>query len=250
MRKLGSLLAITFLILASCGGSGSDTAASATTSTEVATTTTEADDAGAEEAKAPCPKAKEPKKLPGREFPANIVTGEALYHPAEFRPAFTVKTYGMAYPFIAEMDTGCFFAMHTGELGGILFIRPAFTYKPGTLELEKGPADLVRWVTSHPNLEITEQGPATLGGVEGTRMKVALRKPPKEGPSFCEKPCVAIAGNMPDSVYVIEAGYPAIWTLLEVDGVPLIVSVEAPAQNLKELSGFATRLLKTLEFVS
>jgi hypothetical protein len=139
-----------------------------------------------------------------------------------------------------------------------VFDEPLLTDKELDANRERhirpAPADLVGWLRANPHLKIGPSRPARLGGVRGVQFDVTVRDIP--GPSNCEQfapdHCVLlfpITRGSEEPIELVEVGgSPSRYTLVEVKGQPVLVTVGAPADQFKAFVAEAGKVLETVSF--
>jgi hypothetical protein len=139
-----------------------------------------------------------------------------------------------------------------------VFDQPLLTDKQLNTERERhikpAPRDLLAWLRDHRYLKTTAPEPVSLGGVRGVQFDVTVDKVPS-GPSNCEQyapaHCVMLfpitrTGELIDFVEV--SGAPSRYTLLDVGGQPVLITVGAPSNQFEAFAAEADRVLRTFSF--
>jgi hypothetical protein len=121
--------------------------------------------------------------------------------------------------------------------------------------IRPAPRDLEAWLRANPHLRVGPARPARLGGRRGVRFDVNVKKIP--GPSNCQQfepnHCVLLfpitrgANVEPIELAEVE-GSPSRYTLVEVDGQPVLVTVGAPTDQFEEFLAEADKVLETVTF--
>jgi hypothetical protein len=121
--------------------------------------------------------------------------------------------------------------------------------------IRPAPGDVVGWLRANPYLKVGPARPVTLGGMRGVQFDVAVKDLP--GPSNCpsfggSEHCVLLfpvtRGNAEPIELVEVGGSPSRYTVVEVKGQPVVVSVGAPAGQFKGFTAEADKVLKTVSF--
>jgi hypothetical protein len=191
------------------------------------------------------------------------------YETVEFRPklSFTVgKDWGLlgdnengialAPKFDPTTDPEKFLSVTAVKW---VFDEPLLTDKELDANREQhirpAPRDLIGWLRANPYLKVGPSRPARLGGVQGVQFDVTVKKIP--GPSNCPSfggpnHCVMLfpitRGNEDPIEQVEVSGSPSRYTLVEVGGQPVLVSVSAPSDQLKAFVAEADKVVKTVSF--
>jgi hypothetical protein len=143
------------MLAVACGGNdnaGSTTTATATASATSATTATATATATASAT-------------------ANASTGNATQLTStKFDPKVALSAPGWAVT--EDVATAFEIQSQTDALALIWFEKVAEVQNPTTLKTEAAPADLARWLRSHPSLTVTAEQPVTLDGFSGTQLDV------------------------------------------------------------------------------
>lgn len=121
--------------------------------------------------------------------------------------------------------------------------------------IRPAPRDLLGWLRANPNLKLGPSRPTRLGGVRGVQFDVTVKDIP--GPSNCPQfggphHCVLlfpITRGGAEPIELVEVGgSPSRYTVVEVEGQPLVVSVGAPASQFKAFLAQADQVLETVSF--
>lgn len=251
MRAVTAAMAVAALVAAGCGGEEKPGPSRPVQAGTAATsTTTSAAAAG------PQPVA------PGRLEPGTYTT-------VEFRPTLSFRV-GEGWGLLGDTENGIALSPKfdpTTDPDKYLqvtavkwvFDEPLLTDKELDANREQhirpAPRDLIGWLRANPYLKVGPLRPARLGGVRGVQFDVTVKKIP--GPSNCPSfggpnHCVLLfpitRGNE-DPIELVElSGTPSRYTLVEVGGQPVLVSVGAPSDQFAAFVAEADKVLKTVSF--
>jgi hypothetical protein len=121
--------------------------------------------------------------------------------------------------------------------------------------IRPAPRDLVGWLRANRYLKVGPARPVTLGGIRGVQFDVAVKDIP--GPSNCpsfggRNHCVLLfpitRGNAEPIELVELGGVPSRYTVVEVKGQSVVVSVGAPPGQFEDFTAEADKVLKTVSF--
>ena len=121
--------------------------------------------------------------------------------------------------------------------------------------IRPAPRDLEAWLRANPYLRVGPAEPARLGGRRGVQFDVNVKKIP--GPSNCRQfepdHCVSLfpitRGANVELIELVEVeGSPSRYTLVQVRGQPVLVTVGAPADQFEGFLAEADKVLKTVTF--
>jgi hypothetical protein len=114
------------------------------------------------------------------------------------------------------------------------------------------PADLVGWLRSHPYLETSTPKKVRIGGLAGLRVDATVKDLPAQ-PDTCvdanPRQCVFLF-PFPDSrdVWNAFAASTIRYVVLDSDGPPLVIAVEAPEKERAAFLAQAEKVLATVSF--
>jgi hypothetical protein len=151
------------------------------------------------------------------------------YRTEEFEPSFSFRVGKGWKNDPPEAFDGLF--LSRGGTGGLGAVNVQRVYEPsrsGTPIVANTPEDLVRWLEHHPYLRTSDPEPASVGGVEGQKVDVAVAKDLPE--DYQSGVCSPIAEPEEECVDLLRVSTPPPISISEGDKVRLIV-----LQN--ELSG-------------
>jgi hypothetical protein len=133
--------------------------------------------------------------------------------------------------------------------------RPLLTDRERLRDRERhirpAPRDLVGWLRANPYLKMSTSKPVRLGGVPGVRFDVTVKR--ISDPSNCEeiapRHCVFLfpITRTGDDYTETEGGL-SRYTLVEVEGQPVLVSVSAPTNRFEDFAAEADKVLRTVSF--
>ncbi len=107
----------------------------------------------------------------------------------------------------------------------------------------------VAWLREHPYLDAGEPSPASVGGVEGTRLDTVLSTVPEDYPEGCGEPCVpAWRVSDPATAFDFYPGEKVRITVLEIEGEPVLVAAAAPEEEFEGFLPEAQEVLDTVEW--
>jgi hypothetical protein len=190
------------------------------------------------------------------------------YETVKFRPKLSF-TVGEGWGLLGDNENGIALAPKFDPAKGPerqltitavkwVFDEPLLTDKELDANRERhirpAPRDLVGWLRANRYLKVGPSKPARLGGVRGVQFNVAVKDIP--GPSNCQqlapRHCVMlfpITRGSQEPIDSIEvSGGPSRYTVVEVKGQPLVVSVGAPAGQFKAFLADADKVLRTVSF--
>ena len=250
--RMGSVVVVGLLVLAAAGCGGKEETGPSRpieTGPAAASTTTAA-------AAGPRPLAPGPLE-PG------------TYETVEFRPKLSF-TVGEGWGVLGDAENGIALAPRFDPAKGPekqltftavkwVFDDPLLTDKELATNREAhirpAPRDLERWLRANRYLEVGPSQPARLGGVRGVQFD--LRVKDLSGPSNCQQfepnHCVLLfpitRGANVEPIELVEVGgSPSRYTLVEVEGQPVLVTVGAPADQLEDFLAEADKVLKSVTF--
>lgn len=140
-----------------------------------------------------------------------------------------------------------------------VFDEPLLTDKELDANRERhirpAPRDLIGWLRANPYLKVGPSRPARLGGVRGVQFDLTVKRiagpsncPSFGGPNHCVMLFPITRGNE-DPIELVEVtGSPSRYTLVEIGGQPVLVSVGAPSDQFKAFVAEADKVLKTVSF--
>lgn len=238
------------LLLGACSNGASDNASPATTRVSTSTSSVEAspsEPGTGEEATCSSAVASD-KGLPGEPLSVGITLSGEAYHTNTFGMPFSFRTHSMAYPFFPDVETGCSLFMHSGESGALAFLLPEQVYEPGTTRLVDAPKDLLGWLQKNPYLTVKNQSSHPVGGIEGTRLQITVKKGGQGVPADCPDPCLALIPGSADDAYFASGVDRSLWTMLTVGGRSLLITIDGAPQGYGTFVEHSDQLLGTLHF--
>jgi hypothetical protein len=239
MRRVNGilgLLATAVLTMTACGGGGGGVDdRSAAPQTEASTTETAA----------------APGTLPEQEGP--LPAGE--YETRAFEPAFSFTVgegWKVYFPYLPDVLT---IVQGTQGSWEVSFSTPKEVFDPSKPAEEVAiPAPetvdgWVAWLQEHPNLDAGVPVPATVGGVSGAQLDVAVSSIPRDYPQYCPAPCVpGWRLSEPVTAFTFFSGDKGRIVVLDVEGEMVIVNAEAPEDEFEEFLPEAQKVLDTVEW--
>jgi hypothetical protein len=239
MRRVNGilgLLATAVLTMTACGGGGGGVDdRSAAPQTEASTTETAA----------------APGTLPEQEGP--LPAGE--YETRAFEPAFSFTVgegWKVYFPHLPDVLT---IVQGTQGSWEVSFSTPKEVFDPSKPAEEVAiPAPetvdgWVAWLQEHPNLDAGVPVPATVGGVSGAQLDVAVSSIPRDYPQYCPAPCVpGWRLSEPVTAFTFFSGDKGRIVVLDVEGEMVIVNAEAPEDEFEEFLPEAQKVLDTVEW--
>ena len=189
-------------------------------------------------------------KAKGRPMALGLTTQDkTIYRSNPFQPAFSFETFGMPYPFIPNFADSCSLGLFSGERGGVIFVRPTAVVDPETGDLAPLPDDLLGWLESHPNLQLSGESRVQIGGVPGREFSVKVRGRAADPPAECPE-CIPLFPGTDSGIFgAIGPSFATTrWTMLEVDGTPVVIAVESPPGEFKPIARDVDRLLASIRF--
>jgi hypothetical protein len=191
------------------------------------------------------------------------------YETVKFRPKLTFRV-GRDWGLLGDNENGIALAPRFDPATGPekqlsitavrwVFDDPLLTDQEYNANRERhirpAPRDVLGWLRANPYLEVGPTRPARLGGVAGVQFDVTVKDIP--GPSNCPQfggpnHCVLlfpITRGSAEPIELVEVGgAPSRYTLVEVKGQPLVVSVGAPPDQFTAFLAQADRVLATVSF--
>jgi hypothetical protein len=190
------------------------------------------------------------------------------YTTVEFRPTLSFRV-GAGWGLLGDAENGIALAPRFDPAKGPekqlaitavkwVFDEPLLTDKELDANREQhirpAPRDLLGWLRANPHLRIGAARPARLGGVRGVQFDVTVKDIP--GPSNCQqlapRHCVTlfpITRGGEEPIELVEVGgLPSRYTLVEVEGQPVLVTVGAPAGQFAAFLAEADKVLETVSF--
>ena len=251
MMVVVALAGVAALVAAGCGG-GDEPAPARPIQEQAATTTSGA--GGAAAAQPLSPGALEP----------------GSYRTVDFRPPLSFRV-GKDWGLLGDAENGIALAPKfdpaTGPVKQLTFTavrwvfdEPLLTDKERNANREAhirpAPRDVEAWLRANPYLKVGPSRPARLGGVRGVRFDLHVKEP--AGPTNCPQfggphHCVYLVaitrGTGVEPIELVEVGGgPSRYTLVEVQGQPVLVGVSAPPDQFEEFVAEADKVLKTVRF--
>jgi hypothetical protein len=190
------------------------------------------------------------------------------YTTVEFRPMLSFRV-GEGWGLLGDAENGIALASRFDPAKGPekqltvtavkwVFDEPLLTDKELDANREQhirpAPRDLLGWLRANPHLRIGAARPARLGGVRGVQFDVNVKDIP--GPSNCRQfaphHCVTlfpITRGSEEPIELVEVGgSPSRYTLVELRGQPVLVTVGAPTGQFAAFLAEADKLLETVSF--
>jgi hypothetical protein len=191
------------------------------------------------------------------------------YETVEFRPKLSF-TVGEGWGVLGDAENGIALAPRFDPAKGPekqltftavkwVFDDPLLTDKELATNREDhirpAPRELERWLRANRYLQVGPSKPARLGGVRGVQFDVRVKDLP--GPSNCQQfepnHCVLLfpitRGANVEPIELVEVGVsPSRYTLVEVEGQPVLVTVGAPADQFEDFLAEAGKVLKSVTF--
>jgi hypothetical protein len=135
----------------------------------------------------------------------------------------------------------------------LIFLRPLHVYDPASGgDLERVPADLIDWLSKHPDLEVGAPQGATVGGLEGRYVDVVVADEPRWHGDACGKgECVTLSpsyGAGPS--FHLLAGEKARFYVLPAGGEQLVIVIESSPEDFASFEKSAVEVLDTVTFTS
>jgi hypothetical protein len=238
MRRVNGilgLLATAVLTMTACGGGGGVDDRSAAPQTEASTKEIAA----------------APGTLPEQEGP--LPAGEYETRAFEAAFSFTVgEGWKVYFPHLPDV-----LAIVQGTQGSweVSFSTPKELFDPSkpaeevTIPAPETVDGWVAWLQEHPNLDAGEPVPATVGGVSGAQLDVAVSSIPRDYPQDCPAPCVpGWRLSEPVTAFTFFSGDKGRIVILDVEGEMVIVNAEAPEDEFEEFLPEAQKVLDTVEW--
>jgi hypothetical protein len=190
------------------------------------------------------------------------------YETVEFRPKLSFRV-GEGWGLLGDAENGIALAPRFDPATGPdkqltvtavkwVFDETLLTDKERNANRERhirpAPRDVEGWLRANPNLTVGPSRPATLGGARGVQFDVRVKDLP--GPSNCQQfapnHCVLLfpitrGGEEPIELTEV-GGSPSRYTLVEVEGQPVLVTVGAPADQFAAFVAEADRVLRSVRF--
>jgi hypothetical protein len=192
------------------------------------------------------------------------------YRTVAFRPTLTLRV-GKDWGLLGDAENGIALAPKFDPATGPkqqltftavrwVFDEPLLTDKERNANreahLRPAPREVEAWLRANPYLRVGPSRPARLGGVRGVRFDVSVKAPP--GPSNCPQHggpqhCVYLVaitrGAGVEPIELVEVGgAPTRYTLVEVDGQPVLAGFGSTAEGLEEFFAEADKILETVRF--
>jgi hypothetical protein len=131
-------------------------------------------------------------------------------------------------------------------------VNPHAVYKPDVLTeptvAPENVENLVAWFQKHPHLHADKTVSTTYGGWSGKGFDMTADAPPGLGFLECTDPCVPIFPLMEDGRIVFFEGYKIQTSVSEVEGEPVVVTIQSPPNEFDEFLPRATEVVKTVEW--
>ena len=248
-RTVAAVLAAVALVAAGCGGDD-EPAPARPIQQEAATTTSGASGAA------------EPLS-PGALEPGS-------YRTVDFRPTLSFRV-GKDWGLLGDAENGIALAPKFDPAAGPekqltftavrwVFDEPLLTDDERNANREAhirpAPRDVEAWLRANPYLKVGPSRPVRLGGGRGVRFDVSVKEPP--GPTNCPQfgeshHCIYLVaitrGSGVEPIELVEVGgAPTRYTLVEVQGQPVLVGVSAPSGQFEDFVTEADKVLETVRF--
>ncbi len=194
---------------------------------------------------------KQTSKLEGAIMPDGSVSS------VEFEPALSVRL-SEEWESPNEVDNQIYLY---GKGGYLIFSKPRHVFDPSTpSEQKEVPApenvdEWVSWFQSHPNLETSKLGPASVGGASGMRIAVALTSTPENYPQeVCQgTPCVPLYplghGFPSENMTIDSEGYNKYrFIIVDVGGETVVIPAIAREGKFDEFLPKAQKVLDTAKW--
>jgi hypothetical protein len=207
------------------------------------------------------PSGKIPPGTPGMEIPA----GE--YNSDEFVPAFHFEA-DKGWEATGDLEATDYIALavevevkggeYYSDKGGLFITNPSYVFDPSNLSEQKeipAPESTDTWVSwfqelqEHPNLDISEPIPVTVGSAPGTQIDVTVASTPENYPkkTCYGQVCIPLYYTNYNGVAVFEDRTERFY-IFDVGEEMVIANVSIPVDESKEFTSKARKLLNTLEW--
>lgn len=186
----------------------------------------------------------------GQPLSFDVPTSDTLtYRSSPFQPAFSFEAPPSPYPFTLDFSNKCTLSMHSGERGGIVFIRIGSVVDPDSGEFVDAPKNLVEWLADHPNLAISERSEGRIGALEGDSLEVVVKGKAESPVADCPG-CVPLF-PMPDNEYfMIPSDVRQRWTVVDMEGMSIAAIVQAARSDFASVARDADQLLSSVRFAT
>jgi uncharacterized protein YjbI with pentapeptide repeats len=195
--------------------------------------------------------AKQTSKLEGAIMPDGSVSS------VEFEPALSVRL-SEEWEIPNEVSNEIYLY---GKGGYLIFSKPRHVFDPSNpSEQKEVPApenvdEWVSWFQSHPNLETSKLGPASVGGASGMGIDVALTSTPENYPQeVCQgTPCVPLYplghGVFGENMTIDSEGYNKYrFNIVDVGGETVVIHATAQTDKFDEFLPKAQKVLDTVKW--
>jgi hypothetical protein len=192
------------------------------------------------------------------------------YRTVDFRPTLSFRV-GKDWGLLGDAENGVALAPKFDPATGPeqqltftavrwVFDEPLLTDKERNANREAhirpAPRDVEAWLRANPYLRVSPSRPARLGGVRGVRFDVRVKEPPGPtncpqygGPQHCVYLVAITRGAGVEPIELVEVGgAPTQYTLVEVDGQPVLIGVAAPKDQFEDFVAEAGKVLDTVRF--
>ena len=112
------------------------------------------------------------------------------------------------------------------------------------------PKDMISFFTEHPRLEAGKPTKVEVGNASGMQVDATVKSVGKLRPEECNDPCLGIFRDSNDLAYKQFQGYRARYIVVDVEGKPVTIALQAPDQEFEEFTKDAQEILDTVEFDS
>jgi hypothetical protein len=109
---------------------------------------------------------------------------------------------------------------------------------------------VVTWLRKHPNLDVSNSSPITIGGVSGVSLNVKVSPVPKNYSAVCSgDPCIFLFGFTDENGVALWAGDPnRLIVLKDVAGETVIIILSGAPDKFEGFLSKAQQVLDTVEW--
>jgi hypothetical protein len=171
-------------------------------------------------------------------------------HTSVFSPAFTMNVSAGWRSVDGETADGIDMTRGDPNAELLTIIRVTRVFTPGgNGATEAAPADLVAWLESNPQLQVTSPSKVTIGGIAGTLVNVTVVGPQTE--RCGTTPCVDVfrLETKPPDVALTNQDSSNQLTILPLGTYNVVIVTTAPPAQFPAFAAEADQILATMHFV-
>jgi len=173
-----------------------------------------------------------------------------------FEPAFHFEV-GECWGFFFPETTDGRYMGNGPERSTVIFAKPVKVFDPSNpSEQKEVPApesadEWISWFQKHPNLDVSNLVPASVGSVSGVRIDVTATSTSESFPEYYgEQPCVPPfpTARTPIVSFAAHVGFKDRFVIVNVRSKPVVIDVSAPADKFDLFLPTAQKVLDTVKW--